>query len=52
MSDNIMKHNDLSTMVVGVGAIGGITAALLKKTGYNVEIICRDAEYASLIFND
>jgi 2-dehydropantoate 2-reductase len=36
-------------MVVGAGAIGGITAALLKKNGYNVEIICRDAEYASLI---
>jgi prephenate dehydrogenase len=52
MSDNIMKNNDLSMMVVGAGAIGGITAALLKKSGYNAEIICMDAEYASLIFND
>jgi 2-dehydropantoate 2-reductase len=49
MSDNKMKHNDLSLLVVGAGAIGGITAALLKKNGYNVEIVCRDAEYASII---
>jgi hypothetical protein len=31
MSDNVMKHNDLSIMIAGAGAIGGITAALLKK---------------------
>jgi 2-dehydropantoate 2-reductase len=47
-----MKHNDLSIMIVGAGAIGGITAALLKKNGYNVEIFCRDAEYASLISHE
>jgi 2-dehydropantoate 2-reductase len=47
-----MKHSDLSLVVVGAGAIGGITAALLKKNGYNVEIICRDEEYASLISNE
>jgi 2-dehydropantoate 2-reductase len=47
-----MKHNDLSLLVVGAGAIGGITAALLKKNGYNVEIVCRDAEYASVISSD
>jgi len=52
MSDNEMKHNDLSLLVVGAGAIGGITAALLRKNGYNMEIVCRDAEYASLIFID
>jgi len=52
MSNNTMKNNDLSIMVEGAGAIGGITAALLKESGYNVEIICRDAEYASLMFND
>jgi 2-dehydropantoate 2-reductase len=46
-----MKHSDLSLVVVGAGAIGGITAALLKKSGYNVEIICRDAEYTSIISN-
>jgi hypothetical protein len=40
MSDNEMKHNDLSLLVVGADAIGGITAALIKKNWYNVEIIC------------
>jgi hypothetical protein len=33
MSDNEMKHIDLSLLVVGADAIGGITAALIKKTG-------------------
>ncbi|MGD0340391.1 MAG: 2-dehydropantoate 2-reductase [Bacteroidales bacterium] len=47
-----MIHDDLSLMVVGAGAIGGITAALLKKKGYNVEIVCRNAEYASIISNE
>jgi len=46
-----MKSNgkDLSILVVGAGAIGGITAALLKKEGYNVEIVCKYADYAKLI---
>jgi len=44
-----MKSKDLSFLVLGAGAIGGITAALLKKNGYDVEILCRDKEYASLI---
>ena len=52
MSDNEMKHNDLSLLVVGAGAIVGITAALLRKNGYNMEIVCRDAEYASVISSD
>jgi 2-dehydropantoate 2-reductase len=49
MSDNEMKYSDLSILVVGAGAIGGITAALLKKKGYDVEIACRNADYASNI---
>lgn len=44
-----MKSTDLSFLVLGAGAIGGITAALLRKNGYDVEILCRDKEYASLI---
>ena len=36
-------------LVVGAGAIGGITAALLKKAGYDVEIVCKYNDYASLI---
>lgn len=44
-----MKSKDLSFLVVGAGAVGGITAALLKKGGYDVDILCRNEEYASLI---
>jgi 2-dehydropantoate 2-reductase len=44
-----MDKSDLSILVVGAGAIGGITAALLKKAGYNVEIICKYDDYAKLI---
>jgi 2-dehydropantoate 2-reductase len=44
-----MKTSELSFLVVGAGAIGGITAALLKKDGINVEIVCRQDDYASLI---
>ena len=46
-----MKSRDLSFLVLGAGAVGGITAALLKKNGYDVEIICKYDEYASLISN-
>lgn len=44
-----MKNKDLSFLVLGAGAVGGITAALLKKKGYNVEIVCKHEDYASLI---
>jgi 2-dehydropantoate 2-reductase len=44
-----MENKDLSLLVVGAGAIGGITAALLKREGYNVEIVCKYDDYASLI---
>jgi 2-dehydropantoate 2-reductase len=44
-----MKSTDLSYLVLGAGAIGGIAAALMKKNGYDVEILCKDAEYASII---
>lgn len=37
--------------MLGAGAVGGITAALMKKNGYDVEIICKYDEYASLISN-
>lgn len=47
-----MKNGNLSILVVGAGAIGGITAVLLKKNGYNVEVVCRQPEYASLISNE
>jgi 2-dehydropantoate 2-reductase len=44
-----MKESDLSILVVGAGAVGGITAALLKKDGYDVEIVCKYDDYAKLI---
>ena len=44
-----METKDLSLLVVGAGAIGGITAALLKKDGYDVEIVCKHEDYASII---
>lgn len=44
-----MKESDLSFLVIGAGAVGGITAALLKKNGYDVEIVCKYDEYAKLI---
>jgi 2-dehydropantoate 2-reductase len=46
-----MKSHDLSFLVLGAGAVGGITAALMKKNGYNVEIICKYDDYSSLILN-
>jgi len=44
-----MTVSDLSFLVVGAGAIGGITAALLKRSGINVEILCRNEDYARRI---
>lgn len=46
-----MKKSDLKFLVVGAGAIGGITAALLKKNGLDVEIVCKYDDYASLVSN-
>lgn len=44
-----IKGKDLSILVVGAGAIGAITAVLLKKDGYDVEIVCKYADYAERI---
>lgn len=44
-----MNKTDLSILMVGAGAVGGITAALLKKAGYNVEIVCKYDDYAKTI---
>jgi 2-dehydropantoate 2-reductase len=46
-----MKRSDLKILVIGAGAVGGITAALLKKCGADVEIVCKYDDYASLISN-
>lgn len=44
-----MISKELKFLVLGAGAIGGITAALMRKNGYDVEILCRDEGYASFI---
>ena len=44
-----MKRSDSKFLVVGAGAIGGITAALLKKNGLDIEIVCKYEYYASLV---
>jgi 2-dehydropantoate 2-reductase len=44
-----MNSHDLSFLILGAGAVGGITAALMKKNGYNVEIICKYDDYSTLI---
>jgi 2-dehydropantoate 2-reductase len=44
-----MQNSDLKLLVIGAGAIGGITGALLKKNGTDVEIVCKYDDYASLV---
>lgn len=44
-----MESRDLKFLVLGAGAIGGITAALMKGKGYDVTLLCRSPEQASLI---
>ena len=44
-----MKKSKLKFLVVGAGAVGGITAALLRKNGIDVEIVCKYDDYASLV---
>jgi 2-dehydropantoate 2-reductase len=36
-------------LVIGAGAIGGITAALLRKSGIDVELVCKYKDYADQI---
>jgi len=44
-----MKASELSFLVVGAGAVGGITAAFMKRAGFDVEIVCKHDDYARLI---
>jgi 2-dehydropantoate 2-reductase len=48
----MMKQSDLKFLVIGGGAIGGITAAQLKKNGIDVEIVCKYPDYAQQITNE
>jgi len=44
-----MQSTNLSFLVVGAGAIGGITAAILSKNGFDVDLLCRDEKQAEVI---
>ena len=46
-----MDKQSPKILVAGAGAIGGITAALLKREGYDVEIIAKYKEYTDLIMS-
>ena len=47
-----MALKDKSILVVGAGSIGGISAAILKNAGYNVEIVCKYEDYRENIINE
>jgi 2-dehydropantoate 2-reductase len=44
-----MSKSGLKYLVIGAGAVGGITAAFLRKNGIDVEIVCKYEDYATLI---
>ncbi|MFH2130664.1 MAG: ketopantoate reductase family protein, partial [bacterium] len=44
-----MKEDNLRIAVIGAGAIGGITAALLSRKGHDVEIVCKYQETVDLV---
>lgn len=43
-----MLSKNADIVVVGAGAIGGVTAALLKTAGWNVQLVCKHREIADL----
>jgi 2-dehydropantoate 2-reductase len=47
-----MKKSELKFLVIGAGAIGGITAALLKKNRINVELVCKYEDYAARVASE
>ena len=44
-----MEYRRSKILVVGAGAVGGITAAFLVHAGYDVEVLCRSQELAALL---
>ncbi len=45
-----MNSKNLSILIVGAGAVGGITATLLKKAGHDVTIAVRSGAHAELAY--
>lgn len=39
---------DMKIAVIGAGAIGGVTAAMLKRAGYDVTLVCKHQEIANI----
>ncbi|MBI5250147.1 MAG: hypothetical protein HY912_11695, partial [Desulfomonile tiedjei] len=46
-----MLQEKTKITVIGAGAIGGVTAALLAKAGWDVEIVCKHQEIADRCTN-
>jgi 2-dehydropantoate 2-reductase len=44
-----MEKQEVRVVVVGAGAIGGVTAGLLAGAGHDVHIVCRHADWAEKI---
>lgn len=49
IKESTMKKEEIKIVVIGAGAIGGITAAFLKKSGYDVFLVCKSPELAKQI---
>ena len=47
-----MKKDGLSILVIGAGAIGGITACVLYRRGYDVTLVSKYPEYAKKIMSE
>ena len=39
----------LKFLVIGAGAVGGISAALLRRSGFDVELVCKYDDYARMV---
>ncbi|MFH1931625.1 MAG: 2-dehydropantoate 2-reductase N-terminal domain-containing protein [Pseudomonadota bacterium] len=44
-----MGNKQPSIVVMGAGAIGGVTAAFMKQAGWELEIVCKHKETADRI---
>jgi 2-dehydropantoate 2-reductase len=44
-----MPEKKQKVAIIGAGAIGGVTAALLKSTGYDLEVVCKHRHLAETI---
>jgi len=47
-----MALKDKSVLVIGAGPVGGITATVLHKAGFDISIVCKYEDYRDLILNE